>query len=347
MVSTIRAPRTAGFSWGSKARSPSWSCTPFATAHRRAPGQGQTRRAGPRLAEWPAARPQRRRHEGSPPRGSGADHLVFDSPAAAHRREGDAHAAACGLMLPRRDCFGEICWKRPTIPAVTDILKNPAYAAPSPMVEPPYAPRGRRVGGPCKAPQPASSWRIVVKDRYPATSASRSSRKSRPCKQDNRAEYVRLKSRGVPRDGAALLHGITWCGECGHKMVVRYKGAASMCNHLHQQHDAPVCQCLRAAPIDTAVAAAFLEAVAPAEVEAWSRHPQGSDPSRRCSASRRGAASRAPSQGGGAGRASVQPCGSRQPAGRSRAGAALGGCAGCARLSEEPREAAGHRHPEQ
>jgi hypothetical protein len=25
----------------------------------------------------------------------------------------------------------------------------------------------------------------------------------------NRAEYVRLKSRGVPRDGVALLHGVT------------------------------------------------------------------------------------------------------------------------------------------
>jgi DNA invertase Pin-like site-specific DNA recombinase len=179
---------------------------------------------------------------------------------------------ACGLMLPRRDCFGEICWKRPTIPAVTDILKNPAYAGAfvygRTAIRPARAPGGR----PCKAPQPASSWRIVVKDRYPAYISFEVFEKVQAMLRDNRAEYVRLRSRGVPRDGAALLHGITWCGECGHKMVVRYKGGSQyVCNHLHQQHDAPVCQCLRAAPIDTAVAAAFLEAVAPAEVEAWSR----------------------------------------------------------------------------
>ena len=90
--------------------------------------------------------------------------------------------------------------------------------------------------------------------------------------RDNRAEYLRVKSCGIPRDGAALLHSIKWCGECGHKMVVRYKGGSQyVCNHLRQQHDVPVCQCLRAAPIDAQVAAAFLEAVAPAEIDALSR----------------------------------------------------------------------------
>jgi DNA invertase Pin-like site-specific DNA recombinase len=36
--------------------------------------------------------------------------------------------AARGLALPRRDRHGEVCWRRATIPAVTDMLKNPAYA---------------------------------------------------------------------------------------------------------------------------------------------------------------------------------------------------------------------------
>jgi hypothetical protein len=89
--------------------------------------------------------------------------------------------------------------------------------------------------------------------------------------EGNRADYMRTKGRGIPRDGAALLHGIVWCGECGHKMAVRYKGGSQyVCNHLRQQHGAPVCQCLRAAAIDARVAAAFLEAIAPAEIEAWS-----------------------------------------------------------------------------
>jgi hypothetical protein len=114
-------------------------------------------------------------------------------------------------------------------------------------------------------------WRIVVKDKYPGYIGWDVFEKIQTMLRDNRAEYLRIKSRGIPRDGAALLHGITWCGECGYKMVVRYKGGSQyVCNHLRQQHDVPVCQCLRAAPIDAQVAAAFLEAVAPAEIDALS-----------------------------------------------------------------------------
>lgn len=54
-------------------------------------------------------------------------------------------------------------------------------------------------------------------------------------------------------------------------MVVRYKGGSHVCNHLRQQHGVPACQCLRAAPIDMQVAGAFLDAVAPAEIDALSR----------------------------------------------------------------------------
>src|SRR3954449_2146412 len=55
-------------------------------------------------------------------------------------------------------------------------------------------------------------------------------------------------------------------------MTVRYKGGSQyVCNHLRQQHGTPVCQCLRSAAIDASVAAAFLAAVAPAEIDAWAR----------------------------------------------------------------------------
>lgn len=64
-----------------------------------------------------------------------------------------------------------------------------------------------------------------------------------------------------------------WRGKCGHKMVVRYKGGSQyVCNHLHMQHGhvVPVCQTLRSAAIDARVAEAFLQAVSPAEMAAWS-----------------------------------------------------------------------------
>jgi hypothetical protein len=180
--------------------------------------------------------------------------------------------AARELALPRRDQHGEVCWKRPTIPAVTDILKNPAYAGAFVYGRTRQQPSSLLGGRPFKSPRPGMDWRIVVKDKYPAYISWDTFEKIQAMLRDNRAEYLRIKSRGIPRDGAALLHGITWCGECGHKMVVRYKGGSQyVCNHLRQQHDVPVCQCLRAAPIDAQVAAAFLEAVTPAEIDALSR----------------------------------------------------------------------------
>lgn len=180
--------------------------------------------------------------------------------------------AARGLALPRRDRFGEVCWKHPTIPAVTDMLKNPAYAGAFVFGRTQQKPSIRSGGRSIKSPRPRMDWKIVVKDKYPAYISWDTFEKIEAMLRDNRAEYLRVKSRGIPRDGAALLHGITWCGECGHKMFVRYKGGSQyVCNHLRQQHDVPVCQCLRAAPIDAQVAAAFLEAVAPAEIDALSR----------------------------------------------------------------------------
>jgi len=78
--------------------------------------------------------------------------------------------------------------------------------------------------------------------------------------RDNHAEYNRNKTRGVPRDGQALLHGIVYCGECGHKLCVQYKGGTEyLCNHLRQQHGEPVCQRLRAAPIDEQVVRLHLD----------------------------------------------------------------------------------------
>jgi hypothetical protein len=112
----------------------------------------------------------------------------------------------------------------------------------------------------------------VVKDKYPAYVDWETFERIQVMLRDNRAEYLHNKTRGIPRDGAALLHGIAWCGECGHKMAVRYKGGSQyVCNHLRQQHGVPVCQCLRSAAIDRSVAAAFLAAVAPAEIDAWAR----------------------------------------------------------------------------
>ncbi|RWK78999.1 MAG: recombinase family protein [Mesorhizobium sp.] len=177
-----------------------------------------------------------------------------------------------GLALPRRDRHGELRWARATVSAVATILKNPAYAGA--FV---YGRTGLRAtvgegGSPAKVARPIDEWRIVVKDRYPPYIDWPTYEKIRDIVRDNRAEYMRIKTRGAPRNGELLLHGIAWCGRCGHKMYVRYKGGGEyVCNHLRSHTGLPACQYIRASRVDAAVADAFLTALAPAELDALSR----------------------------------------------------------------------------
>jgi Recombinase len=72
------------------------------------------------------------------------------------------------LQLPRRDRFGDVVWKPPTVSAIISILKNPAYAGAFVYGKT----RCRRHGS---APQhadikrlPLEEWKIRVNDKYPA-----------------------------------------------------------------------------------------------------------------------------------------------------------------------------------
>jgi DNA invertase Pin-like site-specific DNA recombinase len=173
-----------------------------------------------------------------------------------------------GLALPRSDRHGGTLWRAPTIAAVTAILRNPAYAGAFVYGRTRLGPPGAKGRQKQRRRSPAE-WRIVVKDRYPAYIDWDTFERIQAMLADNHANYMRVRGRGMPRNGAALLHGITWCGECGHKMTVRYKGGSEYaCAYLQRQHGAAHSVRLRTPPIDKAVGAAFLEAVAPAELEA-------------------------------------------------------------------------------
>src|SRR5207302_1342858 len=62
------------------------------------------------------------------------------------------------------------------------------------------------------------------------------------------------------------------CGECGHKMVVQYKGGTRyLCNYLRQTHGVPVCQNMPGDPVDAAVIGAFFDALSPLELDAYAQ----------------------------------------------------------------------------
>jgi DNA invertase Pin-like site-specific DNA recombinase len=170
------------------------------------------------------------------------------------------------LTIPRRDRHGAIQWKRPTIASLGSMVKNPAYAGAF-VYGRSRSTRGENTGKMQQRLLPPDQWRIVVHDRYPAYVSWEVFQKIQQMLRDNHAEYGRNKTRGVPRDGQALLHGIIYCGECGHKLCVQYKGGTQyLCNHLRQQHGEPVCQRLPATPIDQQAVQWFMETLAPAAI---------------------------------------------------------------------------------
>jgi DNA invertase Pin-like site-specific DNA recombinase len=177
-----------------------------------------------------------------------------------------------GLELPRRDRHGDLRWARATVSAVATILKNPAYAGAFVYGRTRMRKVARDGGSSVKVARPMEEWRVVVKDRYPPYIDWPTYERIRSIVRDNRAEYMRIKTRGAPRDGELLLHGIAWCARCGHKMYVRYKGGGEyVCNHLRSHEGLPACQHIRASRVDAAVAGAFLTALAPAELDALSQ----------------------------------------------------------------------------
>lgn len=176
------------------------------------------------------------------------------------------------LALPRREGpQGGLCWRAPTKNAICRILRQPAYAGAfvygrTAATRPPDGSRAR------VRTRPRAEWRVVVRDRFPAYISWQTHEAIVATLQDNHADYRRKGTRGVPRGGAALLHGLVHCGICGRKMTVQYHNRARyICRSLEHDRGLPRCQNVLAAPVDALVSSAFLEAVAPAEADAFER----------------------------------------------------------------------------
>jgi DNA invertase Pin-like site-specific DNA recombinase len=176
------------------------------------------------------------------------------------------------LLLPRKDRCGDLVWRRPTVPAVLGILKNPAYAGAFVYGRSRATPRANAPHQRVQKPLPMDQWKVCHRDKYPAYIDWATFEKIQGMVRDNHSEYDRNQTRGVPRPGKALLHGLVYCGDCGHKMVVQYKGRPCyLCNYLRQHYQVPVCQNLPADPIDAHVVGAFLQALSPVELDLYGR----------------------------------------------------------------------------
>ena len=175
------------------------------------------------------------------------------------------------LQVPRYNYDKEIVWKKASYAAILEILNNPAYAGAFTYGRRKviYQSNGRP-GTQKRLPIP--EWQVLIKDKYPAYISWESFEKIQAKLADNYAEYDMNKSRGIPREGAAMLHGIVYCGKCGHKMVVQYKDRPHyICNRIRRTHGGSVCQYISSLAVDEVVIGSFFKAISSVELNAYEK----------------------------------------------------------------------------
>jgi hypothetical protein len=124
------------------------------------------------------------------------------------------------LWLPRRDRFGALGWQAPRVAAVLAMLKPPAYAGAFTSGRSRTLRRAATPARPSITRLPQAPWRICLPDVYPPSLSWETSLQIPTRLKDHHAAYDRQKTRGMPRPGQALLHGLVYGGECGHTLVV-------------------------------------------------------------------------------------------------------------------------------
>jgi DNA invertase Pin-like site-specific DNA recombinase len=161
---------------------------------------------------------------------------------------------------------GELRWSRPYRTTLQDMFNNPAYAGAyaygrhriDPRTQKPGHPgSGRRVVG-------VDQWAVCLRDRLPAyISWEQFEQNLRQMAQN------RTTTRGVARDGSALLTGLVRCGRCGRRMVTQYVVGRPRyaCIHAMTICGAPACQSLAALAVDRVVEALLLRAIEPSALE--------------------------------------------------------------------------------
>ena len=174
------------------------------------------------------------------------------------------------LRIPKRHRNREVQWRPATAARILAILHNPAYAGA-------FAYGRRRVvhkpdgSGPHYKSLAMKDWKVLLKDRYPAYVSWETFERIQSILSDNYATYQKM-SRGISRQGAALLQGLVYCGCCGHKMGTTYKdGPHYRCDYDRYRKKLPTCQYVAAQPVDKCVVGCFFEALTPAELDVYNQ----------------------------------------------------------------------------
>lgn len=162
------------------------------------------------------------------------------------------------LLMPRRVRGGTgVCWKEPTKSSVSSMIRNPTYAGAYAYGKTRFVPQKSASHKRYKQRIDQDQWKVLIQNRHPAYVTWSQFMSIQKTLENNLARYNILNSSGAPREGAALLQGIVYCGRCGHQMTVQYRQAGQYrCNYLYQQRCLPVCLVTRSTIVDMVVSEA-------------------------------------------------------------------------------------------
>ncbi|MEK1945792.1 MAG: recombinase family protein [Ensifer adhaerens] len=180
---------------------------------------------------------------------------------------------AKGLPLPVRPLRGPaphaIIWREASSPRVLSILHNPAYAGAYVYGQRQQESGRIRQGSHCRKSSKVSieDWEVCLQAAHPGYISWEEFMENQKRLTNNVNRYE-AGHRGAPRKGAALLQGIAVCGRCGRQMSVRYTGPEGSypvytCRADRDQDAGPLCQEVRALPVDAQVQHILLNALAP------------------------------------------------------------------------------------
>jgi DNA invertase Pin-like site-specific DNA recombinase len=171
------------------------------------------------------------------------------------------------IEVARKQPNGHIEWKAATSSSLLRILKNPTYAGTYA-----YGKTKNILGSQNKKREAIdpNEWHVSMRDNHPAYISHEEYEENQKQIRNNYAEYRDRISSGIPRAGQALLHGLIYCGKCGHKMYVAYRSTCFyMCTHAKRAKGSERCSSINASSIDHAVSEAFIKAMSPIELDAY------------------------------------------------------------------------------
>ena len=179
------------------------------------------------------------------------------------------------LPLPVRPLVGpepqDVVWRGADGARVRAILQNPAYAGAYVYGRRRQDPSRRKPGARSATAKVAmNEWPVCLKGAHPGYIDWEQFVTNQKRLAQNSNSYT-AGHMGVPKKGSALLQGVAVCGRCGRRMSLRYTGPNAdypvyCCRSDRDMAAGPLCQEVRALPVDALVEQTLLDALSPDQI---------------------------------------------------------------------------------